>query len=575
MTWTSATLDDVIRDLRARRGDTTTIEVKAAAGGCPDLGDTLCAFANMPDGGVILLGLDEESGFAAVGLTDVATLESGVASIARNAVSPSVACSFQTVQYKGNDVLVCTVPGLPLEHRPARYRGQAYLRQSDGDYVMSEQEVAQVELQKTQGFKRTHPDRASVEGATMADLDQGLLTAFLSSARASSRRHASASDAEILRRMGVLTASGDQLTVAGLYALGKYPQQFLPTLSITAAVQLPSGTAGRTRDLAHFDGPLPEMLDEALEWVRRNTRDIMGYDERGHGVDRPELPMLAIREIVANGLVHRNLDAVTDSKRVEIRLRDDRLVVTSPGGLWGVSEHQLGKPDGKSAVNVTLYEICKLARTLDGSRVIEGEGGGIREAMFALLDAGMRPAKFIDAGVRFTVVVSRHTLIEDEDLAWLSGLPDGRHLTSEQRAVLASMRHGEEWTNSQVRERLAPMDSVAARRMLQDLVTLGLAEMTGHRGGAAYRLSASVSRDDTSMTSRQADDLPARVAAMNGNAVSVWKSLNQPRTFRELADLVPLTRRQIRYALDQLRERDCVSMRGGQGTWDATYERAL
>ena len=61
----------------------------------------------------------------------------------------------------------------------------------------------------------------------------------------------------------------------------------------------------------------------------------MGYDDRGHGVDVTEIPMRAVREIVANALVHRNLDAITDSKRVEIRLLQDRLVVTSPGGLWG------------------------------------------------------------------------------------------------------------------------------------------------------------------------------------------------------------------------------------------------
>lgn len=50
-----------------------------------------------------------------------------------------------------------------------------------------------------------------------------------------------------------------------------------------------------------------------MAWVVRNTRTAMGYDDRGHGVDRTELPMRAIREIVANALVHRNLDAITDS----------------------------------------------------------------------------------------------------------------------------------------------------------------------------------------------------------------------------------------------------------------------
>lgn len=88
----------------------------------------------------------------------------------------------------------------------------------------------------------------------------------------------------------------------------------------------------------------------------------------------------AIRELVANALVHRDLGPHTLTKRVEIRLLPDRLVIASPGGLWGVSTDQLGTARGESAVNEHLYAICTSLTTLEGARVIEGEGGGIGEA---------------------------------------------------------------------------------------------------------------------------------------------------------------------------------------------------
>ncbi len=185
--------------------------------------------------------------------------------------------------------------------------------------------------------------------------------------------------------------------------------------------------------------------------------------------------MRAVREIVANALVHRNLDAITDSKRVEIRLLLDRPVITSPGGLWGVSESQLGRPGAKSAVNPVLYDVCKFVSMPDASRVIEGEGGGIREAIEALRSAGLRPPRFVDTGVQFTTIISRHTLITEEDLTWLADVTDGMDLAGEQRAILVSIRHGGIWTNSRVRQEFEPMDSVAARRMLQQLVDTGLA----------------------------------------------------------------------------------------------------
>ena len=70
--WTTSSLQELIADLRHRQGDANDVEVKSAAGGSPALGATICAFANMPEGGTIILGLDEAAGFTPVGLTDLA-----------------------------------------------------------------------------------------------------------------------------------------------------------------------------------------------------------------------------------------------------------------------------------------------------------------------------------------------------------------------------------------------------------------------------------------------------------------------------------------------------------------------
>lgn len=57
-------LSSLVADLRLAGGDTTSIEVKSAAGGLPEsLAPTLSALANLPGGGTIILGLDERSNF--------------------------------------------------------------------------------------------------------------------------------------------------------------------------------------------------------------------------------------------------------------------------------------------------------------------------------------------------------------------------------------------------------------------------------------------------------------------------------------------------------------------------------
>ncbi len=76
--------------LRARGGDLSDVEVKSGAGGLPDsVTETLSAFANLPGGGLIVLGLDESAAFRPVGLKHAASLAAGLASRARQAMEPA------------------------------------------------------------------------------------------------------------------------------------------------------------------------------------------------------------------------------------------------------------------------------------------------------------------------------------------------------------------------------------------------------------------------------------------------------------------------------------------------------
>ena len=114
--------------MRARRGDTTSVEVKRASGGLPHLADTICAFANMPGGGSIILGVDESSGsFDVTGLDDVAAAESGLVATARQSVSPSPHITTETHTLDGRVVLVAHVAPLRIVDKPATTGGRAYL----------------------------------------------------------------------------------------------------------------------------------------------------------------------------------------------------------------------------------------------------------------------------------------------------------------------------------------------------------------------------------------------------------------------------------------------------------------
>lgn len=589
MEWTPHAVQGLLADLRAHGKDFEDVEVKLGAGGVPELGRTLSAFGNMPSGGTIVVGFDENNGFAPVGVQDPGAMEQGIASTARNAVVPPVQVAFEEAVIDGATLVIVSVAGLPSHQRPCRFHGQAWLRQSDGDYQMSELEVQQTLALR----ERPRYDTRPVEGATPADLDPTLVANYIAAVRTTSRRLMNEPDDVVLKRRSVLTPDGSGPTVAGLYALGAYPQQFLPNMSITAAVLLDPRSGQRTRDLIHLDGPLPELLDSAVEWVERNTLTTTAFGEDGHGRDQPELPMVAVRELISNALVHRDLGPHTRTQRVEIRLRANELVITNPGGLYGVSLDQLDAGLGKSAVNESLYDICKFARTPSGNRVIEGEGGGIREVQRALRAANMRPPHFVDAGVRFTVVLPRHGLLDPADLAWLTENDPTAALTSVQRRIITSMRHGREWTNALVRDEFAPIDSRDARASLQGLVNMGLAVSRGERGGTTYLAAAEhaapvdeqpvVTVHPPTSASMPAQGASPSVPASNErgwrpntvNAATILEALaDGPLTRDEILAATGLTARQVLYALTRLKESDHVVVDGGRGVRGTTYRVA-
>ena len=576
MNWTARQVQDLLRELREFGGDRTDVEVKEAAGGYPRLGETLCAFGNLPNGGLIVLGADEADGFAITGVTEPAKLIQQLAAEARDAVVPPVHVEAHVVSVGGRHVVVAEVDGLPLTDRPCRYRKKAYLRQADGDYAMSDQEVAQIELLKA--THRPRHDSRVLMGSGINDLDAKLVQSFAAEARASSLRLSDLDATTILARKGVVEATSGHVTLAGVYGLGVYPTQFEPSLTITAVAEDTRDPTVHNLDKQVFDGPLPDLLEDAVAWVMRNTRTSVRFGPDGHGYDSREIPAVAVREIIANALVHRDLSEVTVGKDVLIRLTSDRLVVTNPGGLWGVSADQLGQ--AKSAVNVVLHDMCKLLRTRGGARAIEDEGGGIRAVQQSLRDAGLPTARFIDRGVSFTVILPRHALIAQSDREWLGDLPGHSELSLVQQQILVAMRHGGTWTNLLVRQEFAPMDSTQARALLADLVDRGLATKTSSGRGTTYAApdligGATATPAHVESTGPAAAQVPFGAEDASGlsrNADVVMDALHMGhRTLGEIAAATSLTDAQVRYALDGLRNAGLVQLVGRQGKRTSSY----
>ena len=481
-------LDDLLGALAVlelRGGDTTSIEAKTFSEYSPEqLGPTLSAFANKPGGGTILLGVSERDGISVVGVDDVDDLLKRAANQARNGFRPPIRVDVRAIDLDGKTIGVVNVEGADVNEKPVRWLKdkKAYLRQYDGDYQMSPSEEQMLVLR----HHRPNADAQAVPGSSLRDLDPNLVTRYLSSVRETTPRLVNDSDEAVLFFTGVVADSeSEELSVAGLYALGEYPQRLLPHLTLTAAVE-GSGDV-RAVNRRDFTGSLPVILDDVLEWVRGNVESRQLVTRDGDGLTDYAVPLLAAREVVANALVHRDLSEASRGKGIDLRITRDGFRLTNPGGLWGITVDRLGFGD-HPAVNERLYQICRNVEGRSG-RVIEAMDTGIREVRRSLREAGMAEPRFYDNGVSFTVRFPNSALIPDGDLAWIGslGLEQVASLNLRQKEALVDMRHGRTWSNREYRERFG-VTAEEARADLRDLVSRGLVTSLGERRWVRYEL---------------------------------------------------------------------------------------
>ncbi len=491
----ATSVNEALPKLRAAKTDLATIEAKAAAGGLPtSIIETVSAFANT-DGGLIILGLDESTQFAALDV-DAAKLATDFASACSDQLDPPIRPEVDIVEVDGKAIMAAAIDELSSTRKPCFVKARgiergSYVRTFDGDRNLSTYEVHILKSSRGQ----PDDDGAIVEGATVDDLDSDLINRFLHRLRSTRGQvFAQANDEEILSMMGVIVKRGDErgVTLAGLLALGRFPQQFFPQLDITfVALPTPSGEplddGTRFLDNQSIDGPIPRMVAESLTALRRNMKRrsiVVGLGRE----DRWEYPEEAVRELVANALMHRDYHSLAHGTQVRVALYPDRLEVSSPGGLHGpVSREDLFTESVSSSRNARLAKLLEDVEVEPtGRTVCENRGSGLLATAAALRDAGMEPPQIFDAVREFRMVIKNHGLLDDEAVAWLSTI-DTAQFNDRQRLALAFLRRNQKITNQQYRS-LTGCDPLTATRELTGLAGENLIEKTSDKRWAVWML---------------------------------------------------------------------------------------
>lgn len=349
--------------------ETQNIELKAATKGCPTrLFDTLSSFSNQDEGGVIIFGVDESDDYAIKGVYNPQDLQKKVTEQCKQ-MEPSVRALFTACEINDKTIVSAEIPGVDISKRPVFYKGVgrikgSYVRVGESDEPMSEYEIYSYEAFRN----RTRDDIRVVEGASLKLINKERMNQYLEAVRNERKNlYDNVSESEILEFMGI--AKDNALTLAGLMTFSMYPQAYFPQLCITA-VSLPGTEQGeigddgeRFIDNKRITGAISDMLEEAVEFVRTNSRTKTIIDDNGHRVDKPEYPIKAVREAILNALVHRDYSVHTENVPIRIEMYRDRMEIINSGGLYGkISIDALGKvrPETRNAALANMLELLNI-----------------------------------------------------------------------------------------------------------------------------------------------------------------------------------------------------------------------
>ena len=150
-------------------------------------------------------------------------------------------------------------------------------------------------------------------------------------------------------------------------------------------------------DRRNYEGPLWKQVEEAVQFVFRNIR--MGCRLEGvYRQDIYELPPDSIRELIVNAVM--NCSYIQNSN-IQVAIYDDRLEITSPGGLLPGVTIELMKEGFSKIRNRSL------ANAFAYMNLVEAWVSGIPKLMQAMQEYGLREPEFIDMEVAFRINLYR------------------------------------------------------------------------------------------------------------------------------------------------------------------------
>jgi ATP-dependent DNA helicase RecG len=332
-----------------------------------------------------------------------------------------------------------------------------------------------------------------------------------------------------LRERGLLRRDSRRLTIAGAAYLIPDPSPVLGKAYIEV-LRFPSADAEYDRR-DEIRGSLDYQVSAATKFVAAE----LGHELVVLGLQRheiPKLPLVVLREAIANAVAHRSYEM--NGTAIRIEMRPDEVRIISPGGLpEPVTEENIR--DAQAARNHNIIRVLRHAG------LAEDAGRGIDVMVDSMRSELLDAPQFRDLGHAVEVSLPVRSAVTPAERAWVREIEARGLIQPTDRLILVHAARGERLTNGRVRELLG-LDSADARLALRRLKEAQLLVQHGTRGGATYVLADSIAAPaGLRLTPVQLGEVlegMAREEPLTNAKVRLRTGLERAEALRVLDDLV-------------------------------------
>ena len=378
-------------------GESKNVEYKVTL---PDKSEkcmkTIVAFANT-QGGKLIVGIDDKT-HEIVGVENEILFQvmDGIANAVSDSCMPQIIPDIEPQTVDGKTVIVVSVEA--GKNRPYYLKSKGkengtYIRVAGTSRQAFPEKIRELEMEGA----RISWDELTCVGYSVSDEATERLCQDIENFRKKAGMTEHSVRKEQLINWKILKQSEGQVMATNAYAL--LTSDYFPFSKTQCAVFKGTDRAVFL-DKREFTGPIYAQIESAVDFVLRNIR----LGARIDGLVRKEkyeLPLEAIREMIINAHCHRNL---LDESCIQVAVYDDRLEVTSPGGLYnGLTYEEV--MNGHSKIRNKA-----IANIFSQMGLVEAWGSGIKRILNAAKEYGLLEPKFQEFDNMFRVELFRDSL---------------------------------------------------------------------------------------------------------------------------------------------------------------------